>query len=145
MSIKLQALLHRCDAFYKIARKSEGLAVLKANIGNYVHFSSSDRLGINYGGDLHPGNPKAVYGFPLTAGKYQKIEESKPDAFYDYGYNKYIYIFGVTGNILDMDNLNLPELAIKMREFVKTNYPKGDIIPAMCPLHSLMPYPVLSF
>ena len=117
--MKLQALLHRCDVFYKVARKAEDLAVLKANIGKYVHFSNSDRLGINYGGGLHPGNPKAVYGFPLTAGKYQRIEENKPDTFYDYGYHKYIYIFDVTGNILDMDNPNLPELVAKMRKFSK--------------------------
>lgn len=120
--MKLKVLLHKCDVFYKTARKAEDLAILKANIGNYVHFSSSDRLGINYGGSLHPGNPKAVYGFPLTAGKYKMIEENKPEAFYDYGYNKYIYIFNVNGNILDMDNLNLPELAAKMRQFVKANY-----------------------
>lgn len=124
--MKLEALSQKCHIFYKAARKIEDLAILQANIGKYIHFSNSDRLGINYGGALHPGNPKAVYGFPFTAAKYEKIVQNKPDAFYDYGYNKYIYIFDVTGNILDMDNLNLPELASKVRSFILSNYPKGS-------------------
>ena len=71
------------------------------------HFSNSDRLGINYGGGLHPGNPKGIYGFPLTADKYGKIEKNEPDTFYDYGYSKYVYIFGVNGTVLNMDDLDL--------------------------------------
>lgn len=124
--MELQTLFSRCNVFYKIARKEEDLATLKANIGKYIHFSNSDRLGINYSGSLHPGNPKAVYGFPLTPIKYQKIVENKPDSFYDYGYHKYIYIFDVTGNVLDMDNINLPELSTKIKKFVNDNYPKGN-------------------
>jgi hypothetical protein len=103
----------------KLSRKKDDLAMLKANIGNYIHFSNSDRLGIHYSGELYPGNPKAVYGFPLTAGKYALIENNKPRLFDPFGDEKYIYVFSVSGNILNMDAPNLEEIAHKVRDFVR--------------------------
>ena len=122
MIMKFNALLARCNSFVKLARKVDDLATLKANIGKYVHFSNSDRLGINYGGQLHPGNPKAVYGFPLTAAKYEAIVKNVPEAFSDYGYNKYIYIFDVSGNILNMDSIDLQNESYKIQQFVQQHY-----------------------
>jgi hypothetical protein len=124
--MELKALLQRCDLFYKTARKAEDLAVLKSNVGNYIHFSDSDRLGIHYSKDVHPGNPKAIYGFPLTPQKCAMIERDEGEAFENYGYRKYIYIFSVTGNILNMDNPNLTELSAKIKDFVRANYPKAS-------------------
>jgi hypothetical protein len=125
----LQKLIFKCANFYSLARKSEDLSILKANIGNYIHFSNSERFGISYHKDIHPGNPRGVYGFPLTATIYQRIVENKPEIieriFYDYGYSKYIYIFSVKGNILDIDNVNLEELTNKVRNFVRTTYSKS--------------------
>jgi hypothetical protein len=123
-------LIHRCELFCKFARKADDLAILKNNIGNYIHFSNSSRLGIHYSGDLHPGNPRAVYGFPLTSVSFQSMlghSQYKFEDFYEFGSgSKYIYIFSVNGNILNMDNLNIPELHLKMKTFVKANYPKGQ-------------------
>lgn len=115
-------LLRACFAFSKEARKHEDLAVLEANIGNYIHFSSSERLGISYGKNIHPGNPKAVYGFPLTTGRLNAIKQNKIDAFEGFGYSKYIYIFSCTGKILDIDNIDLEEITKRIREFATSKY-----------------------
>lgn len=124
--MKIGVLLDKCDTFYKVARKQEDLAILTSNIGNYVHFSNSDRFGISYHKNIHPGNPRGIYGFTLTPSKLEAIVENNHEAFYDYGTSKYIYIFSVTGNILDMDNINLEEAASKMKQFVRAKYPKGS-------------------
>lgn len=120
----LQPYFNKKTASIKVARRADDLNVLKQNVDNYIHFSNSDRFGISYHKNIHPGNPRGVYGFPLDAKKYQLIAENKSDIFYDYGYSKYIYIFNVSGNILDMDNINLAELANKVRQFVRTKAPK---------------------
>jgi hypothetical protein len=131
-------LFHRCELFYKLARKADDLAILKNNIGNYIHFSNSSRLGIHYSGGLHPGNPRAVYGFPLTPTSFKFVEGGR-EKFYEDSVapaetdirawgteSKYIYIFNVNGNILNMDKLNLQELQLKIKTFVRANYPKGS-------------------
>jgi hypothetical protein len=116
-------LFDRCNQFYKAARKVDDIAILQANIGKYIHFSSSDRFGISYHKNIHPGNPRGVYGFPLTFGRLAAIANNKVDAFDDYGWNKYIYIFEVGGNILNMDTIDLKEISSKVREFARSKYP----------------------
>lgn len=122
--MKTLALLDACNNFYKIARKQENLIILKANIGNYIHFSNSDRFGISYHKDVHPGNPRAIYGFPLTEQKYQKIVKGTVGAFYEYEYSKYIYIFSVNGNVLNIDSANAKELSDRLKEIVQAKYSK---------------------
>lgn len=123
--MKTFALLDACNNFYKIARKQENLSVLKANIGNYIHFSNSDRFGISYHKDVHPGNPRAIYGFPLTDKKYQKIIKDGVDSFYEYGYSKYIYVFSVNGNILNLDSINAKELSNNFKTLLQSKYSKS--------------------
>jgi hypothetical protein len=123
--MKTFALLDACNTFYKVARKQEDLSILKANIGNYIHFSNSDRFGISYHKDVHPGNPRAIYGFPLTDKKYQKIVNNVIDDFYEYGYSKYIYVFSVSGNILNIDSVNAQELSDNLKEILQSKYSKS--------------------
>jgi len=126
---KYSSLIRKINLFeklsqYKVARKVDDLAMLQANIGNYIHFSNSDRFGISYHKDIHPGNPRGVYGFPFTNEKYERIKTNKPSSFDDYGHSKYIYIFSVNGNILNMDNININDLSNKLREIVTRKYKK---------------------
>lgn len=114
--------LDTLQSLSKIARKSDDLEILKNNIGNYIHFSDSDRFGISYHKNIHPGNPRGVYGFPLTSNYFQDILNNR-NSFYEFGYGKYIYIFSVNGNILNLDNINLDEMYVKIKSFLEQNYP----------------------
>lgn len=122
-------LFQDCSNFYKLARKQEDLAILQANIGNYIHFSNSERFGISFNRNVHWGNPRALYGFPFTTQDYLIItklinkEIAESEHFHGYDNFKYIYIFTVNGNILDMDNINLPNLAKKIKNFTTLHYP----------------------
>lgn len=117
----INSLFKSCDLFYKIAKTNEAIAILKSNIGNYIHFSNSERFGISYHKNIHPGNPRALYGFPLTRTNYENISNNK-NSFYDYMYSKYIYVFSVNGNILDIDNINSKDLLEKVKNLIK-KYP----------------------
>jgi hypothetical protein len=121
---RYQALLNEIDQFCKLARREEDLVTLQANIGNYIHFSNSDRFGISYHKDIHPGNPRAIYGFPLTSSGFKALVEKNFDfpMFQDYGSLRYIYIFNVSGQILDMDNIDLKEMSSKVRDFAKHKF-----------------------
>jgi len=121
--MKLDGLINKCNLFYKVARKQDNLEILKSNIGNYIHFSNSDRFGISYHHNIHPGNPRGVYGFPLTPELFNLITKNNAH-MEDYGYSKYIYIFNTTGNVLNLDNFDLKEVAKKIRDFFVSQY--GD-------------------
>lgn len=113
-----------CD-FEKIARKKDALEILKNNIGNYIHFSNSDRFGISFHKNIHPGNPRGIYGFKLTPQKYQSLI-TKKDLSYNFEYfehSKYIYIFDVKGNILNLDELNIEDMFNKIKEFINIRNP----------------------
>jgi hypothetical protein len=120
--MKANSLFQHCNQFCKLARKEDALSVLKANIGKYIHFSNSERFGIHYSKGVHPGNPRAVYGFPLTPLKYQALTKDNFEAFYEFGFAKYIYVFDVSGKILDMDNPDLNTLAKQIAALARSKY-----------------------
>lgn len=121
--MNLSNIIFKCNIFYKNARKSDDIEILKSNINNYVHFSDSERFGISFHKDIHPGNPRGLYGIKLSKemidGFVSGIETSEMD---QYANRKYIYIFNVNGNILDIDNVNQEEIFIKIRNFLATYY-----------------------
>lgn len=121
--MKLDSLINKCETFHKLARKQDDLAVLKANIGNYIHFSDSERFGISYNKVYNIENPRGVYGFPLTPEHYQSITENKPHSnIEDYAISKYIYIFNTSGTILNLDDFDIKEVGAKIYNFFLSQY-----------------------
>ena len=59
---KLYKLSCSFENFVKLGigenRKVIEIQKLKDNVGKYIHFSDSDRAGISFNKDIHPGNPR---------------------------------------------------------------------------------------
>lgn len=111
-------------------RKAIELQKINDNIGKYIHFSDSDRAGISFNKNVHPGNPRGFYGFPLTKDKATALASGNREAFDHYGHRKYIYIFDVSGNILDLENFDLEVEFKKLSDLVETSSIKNkDILP----------------
>ncbi len=125
----ISILTQNINLFYKLATKTtdHSLEVLKANIGKYVHFSDSERLGINFTRSPGPGiNPAGIYGFPLTTKLYQQLSgQGSPPEFY--GYLSYIYLFEPTGNILNLDTANSKELHKMIMNFLATKLDQENL------------------
>lgn len=120
-------IFDKCDLFYKLARRPDDIEILKSNIGNWIHFSDSERFGISYHKGIHGNNPRGLYGFPLTSNIVNLIEHKKySDAIEGYQYNKYIYIFGVNGNILNIDTASKDDLFERIQGFILSYY-KGKV------------------
>jgi hypothetical protein len=116
-------LIFNIDNFYKTARAFDNIDILKNNIGNYIHFSDSDRFGISYHKDIHPGNPRGVYGFPLTRDKFNRMEKGAHlGSFEEYSESKYIYIFSVNGNILNLENFSIENTIEDIKKFILSRY-----------------------
>jgi hypothetical protein len=116
-------LLDKVDLFFKMSSTFDDLDKLRENVGNYIHFSDSDRFGISYHKDIHPGNPRGVYGIKLTPKLVSSFISGMPvDEMYDYSGKKYVYIFSVSGNILNIDSAKHEELFNAVRRFLVTYY-----------------------
>jgi hypothetical protein len=102
-------------------RKVLELQKITESIGKYIHFSDSDRAGISFDRDIHPGNPRGFYGYPLTPSRAKAISSGNRDAFDEYGHRKYIYVFDVTGNILNLDKFDLEHEFQKLLNYVKNS------------------------
>lgn len=102
-------------------RKAIEIQKLTESVGKYIHFSDSDRSGISFNKDVHPGNPRGFYGYPLTPDKAKAISNGNRDAFDDYGHRKYIYVFDATGNVLNLDKFDLETEFNKLLNYVENS------------------------
>ena len=101
------------------SQRAAEIEKLAASVGKYVHFSDSDRAGISYNKDVHPGNPRGFYGYPLTPSKLNSMLKGDRDAFDEYGHRKYIYVFDVKGRVLDLESFDLVEEFKKLYDWAK--------------------------
>lgn len=119
-------LLNKIVFFEKLARKNDDINVLKTNVNNYIHFSDSDRIGISFHKNIHPGNPRGIYGIKLTPSLLDSIILNKktPDIIdcQEYIHKKYIYIFSISGNILNLDSMDSKDILSRVKKFVRIHY-----------------------
>lgn len=107
----------------KFARIKDDLEILKNNVGNYIHFSDSERFGISFHKNIQPGNPRGLYGFKLTKDMVDSFFDKKfHGLMHGYYEKKYIYIFKPSGNILNLDKLNQEDLFKQIKQFVINKY-----------------------
>ena len=95
--MSIHSLFKISEFFLKEARRSDDIEILRQNIGNYIHFTDSERFGINFKKKIlgFGANPKGIYGYPLTESKFNKfIFGQKIREWSSWINAKYIYFFG---------------------------------------------------
>ncbi len=99
--------------------------MLATTHGVYIHFSNSDRFGISYHHNVHPGNPRALYGFPITQAKLVQVMRLSRLGDYvedwaDYIESDYIYLFTINApdKILDADTVDPEKVGKAMKKYV---------------------------
>ena len=124
---KYSNLMKNIIVYANLIRVQKDLDILKQNIGNYIHFSDSERFGISYHKNVAPGNPRGLYGFPLTNEKLNAIiNKSNLGSWEQFAYGKHIYIFSVNGNILNLEDYNFDQIAKNILSLLKSKYNFSD-------------------